>query len=74
MKRTTIYLPDNLKTGVERLAKSARCTEAEVIRDAIATKIANQSAPLPRIPLFGQELDDPSIAERVDELLDGFGR
>jgi hypothetical protein len=26
---------------------------------------------LPRIPLFGS--DDPTLAERVDELLDGFG-
>lgn len=74
MKRTTIYLPDDLKAEVERLAAAANCTEAEVIRDAIATKIASLPPPAPRVPLFEDELIDPTIAERVDEILDGFGQ
>jgi len=73
-KKTTIYLPDRLKRDVERVAKSERRSEADVIRDAVATAIAERQAPEPRIPLVPKGLGAPDIAERVDELLDGFGR
>ena len=74
MKKTTIYLPDELKAEVERLASERHCTEAEIIRDAVASIVASSRPPAPTIPLFADELSDPTIAERVDELLDGFGQ
>jgi len=40
----------------------------------VATAIAERRAPEPRIPLVPKGLGAPDIAERVDELLDGFGR
>lgn len=74
MKRTTIYLPDDLKAGVERIAEAEQRTEADVIREAIAGVVAARVPPAPLVPLFEDELTAPDIAERVDELLEGFGR
>lgn len=74
MKRTTIYLPDDLKAGVERIAEAEQRTEADVIREAIAGLVAARVPPAPLVPLFEDELTPPDIAERVDELLEGFGR
>ncbi len=64
--KTTLYLPDELKAGVEREARRRGIPEAEVIRLALA---ASLSRPSPRAGI----VDGPAIAEHVDELLDGFG-
>lgn len=66
MQKTTVYLPDDLKARVEREARRRSTSEAEVIRDAIASAVQR---PRPRAGLFDAE----PFAERVDELLDGFG-
>jgi hypothetical protein len=72
MKRTTVYLPEELKAALERTAAAQGITEAEVIRRALVAATAEQAYPEPRIPLF--ESDDPTLAERVDEILaEGFG-
>ena len=52
MKRTTVYLPDEIKAAVEREAARHRITEAEVIRRAIAEHLVNLGAPPPELPLF----------------------
>ena len=64
-RKTTIYLPIELKAAVEREARRRRTSEAEVIRQAIAAAVT-------RTRPEGL-LDAPPIADRVDELLDGFG-
>jgi Arc/MetJ-type ribon-helix-helix transcriptional regulator len=75
MTKTTIYLPKNLKRQVEQAAKREKRSEAEIIREAIAAAMRNRKPPEPRIPLFEEGLGDPTVAERVDELLKkGFGR
>jgi len=73
MKKTTLYLPDDLKRRVEFAAKKQGRSEADVIRDAIEAAV-KPTAPRPRIPLFKSGFTDSTIAERVDELLaEGFG-
>jgi hypothetical protein len=72
MKRTTIYLPDELKTALERTASAEGRSEAEVVRSALASATAAHSYPPPRLPLFRS--GDATLAERVDEeLARGFG-
>jgi plasmid stability protein len=72
MRRTTIYLPDDLKDALERTAAAEGRSEAEVVRAALATATAEHTYPPPRLPLFSS--DDPTLAERVDEeLARGFG-
>lgn len=65
-RKTTIYLPDDLKAAVEREARRRRSSEAEVIRDAVRRAVAR---PAPSAGI----LDGEPIAARADELLAGFG-
>lgn len=72
MKRTTVYLPDDLKAALERTAAAQGSSEAEVIRSALSAATAEQAHPRPRLPLF--DSGDPTLAERVDDALAaGFG-
>lgn len=66
-QKTTVYLPDELKRGVELEAKRRGVSEAQVIRDAIAAAVTR---PRPRAAII--PVGEP-IAHRVDELLKGFG-
>jgi Arc/MetJ-type ribon-helix-helix transcriptional regulator len=74
MRKTTIYLPDELKKRVEKVARTSGKSEADVIRDAINAATRDAGAPTPRIPLMERGLGDPTIAENVDALLESFGR
>ena len=74
MKKTTIYLPDELKKRLEDVARRTGRAEAAVIRDAISNATSEAVGPRPRIPLMDRGLGDPTIAENVDELLERFGR
>lgn len=73
MRKTTVYIPDDLKAALERLAESEQRSEAEIVREALRSAVADRGFPSPRIPLSTKGLGDPTIAERTDELLDGFG-
>ena len=71
MVRTTVYLPEDLKEELARAAARSGRSEAELIRMGVRTVVEAQRAARPRIPLFTS--GDSSLAERVDEHLDGFG-
>jgi hypothetical protein len=71
MHKTTLYLPDELKAAVQRLAAETGRTEAAIIREGIELAILRHTPPPPTIPIFVS--DDPHLAERVDEHLAGFG-
>jgi len=47
MIKTTVYLPDELKRSVARMAAASGKSEAEVIRDAIATLARASDRPRP---------------------------
>ena len=70
MIRTTVYLTEELKLALERVARAQQRSEAQLIREGVR-QVVEQYAPSPRIPLFDSA--DPTLAERVDELLEGFG-
>lgn len=69
MEKTTLYLPTDLKSAVTRLARQRGVSEAEIIRESLRAAVARQR-PRPRAGLYHS--GDP-IADRVDELLSGFG-
>lgn len=73
MKKTTLYLPDELKERIEDVARAEGRSEADVIRDAIAVAVRVREVPRPRIPFRGMSLGDSTVAEPAGELLDGFG-
>ena len=70
MRRTTVYLPDGLKSTLARAAKEEHRTEADLIREGVELLLRSRQ-PEPQLPLFAS--GQPDLAERADELLDGFG-
>ena len=75
MIQTTIYLPEDLKRRLERAARQDRRTEASIVREALTEALQHRDV-APTTPLFTEGWGDPTLAERVDELLaeTGFGR
>ena len=71
MQKTTVYIPEDLKNALGRLAAVRGTSEAELIREALRLLAAEASPPEPRLPLFTS--GQPDLAERVDEALAGFG-
>lgn len=71
MFKSTIYLPEDLKRRLARLARREGRSEASLIRDAVE-RLTAAEGPRPRAALFHG--DDPHLAERVDEALAEFGR
>ncbi len=71
VRRTTVYLPDELKAALERAAVASGRSEAELIREGVEHVAASVERPRPRLPLF--DSGDPTLAARAEELLDGFG-
>lgn len=69
MVKTTLYLPEGLKSALSRESARRGESEAEVIRQALRRELGTGGV-RPRGGLFtGSE----PIADRVDELLEGFG-
>jgi len=71
MVKTTVYLPAELKAALRRLAEQRQCSEADLLREAVARLTSESDAAAPRLPLFRST--GPSIAEDIDAALDGFG-
>ena len=71
MKKTTVYLPEDLKSALGRVAAERGRSEAELIREAVRELIRNSEPPRPRLPLFSS--GDPTVARRFEEELHGFG-
>jgi Ribbon-helix-helix protein, copG family len=71
MRKTTVYLPNDLKAELERTAEETGYSEAELIRMGVRLAVAQRIPPPPTIPIFVS--DDPHFAEHVDEHLAGFG-
>lgn len=71
MTKTTVYLPPELKRVLAKLASRRGCSEAAVLREAVSRLAGEAEAPAPRIPLFRSS--GPSIAEDIDQALEGFG-
>ncbi len=68
VKRTTVYLPEDMKRAIEREAARRRVTEAEVIREAVRNALAAEQHQTREFPLF----EDPlgfDLAGRVEAIL-----
>ena len=71
MTKITIYLPDELKRDLARIAATSGRSEADLIREAIQTLVRAVDRPRPRGALFAS--GEPSLSRRVNEALVGFG-
>lgn len=74
VRRTTIYLTDEQKLGLEAIAAGTNRTEADMIREGVdhvlETRRISARKPGALFALEDPVLDDPA---RVDEALEGFG-
>jgi hypothetical protein len=71
MQKTTVYIPEDLKQALSRIAAVRGISEAELIREALRTVTSEANPPEPRLPLF--KSGKPHLADNVDEALSGFG-
>lgn len=71
MQKTTVYIPEDVKQALGRMAAARGMSEAELIREALRTLTSQTTPPRPRLPLFNS--GKSGLAERVDEALSGFG-
>lgn len=69
MRKTTVYLPDELKAALARLAEREQRSEADLIREAIRAAVDARTPPTPRLGLF--DSGEPDLASRIDEVLAG---
>jgi len=71
MTKTTIYLPDDLKTAIKREAARRQSSEAEVIRDAIAEAASKFERPKPRGGFLTGDWEP--VDWNNNDWLEGFG-
>jgi hypothetical protein len=70
VKRTTIFVPEALERDLQLYARRAGKPTAAVVREALASYIAQKSFP-DRLPSFAAAFDSgrPDTAERHEDLL-----
>jgi hypothetical protein len=71
MRKTTVYVPDQLKSRLARAAADSGRSEADLIREGIKLVSGRVGGTRPKLPLF--ESGEPELAERAEEHLSGFG-
>jgi hypothetical protein len=71
MVKTTLYLPDDLKRGVERAARQKQISEAEMIRTAIADALVQLERPKPVGGFLTGEWE--AVDWNTNDWLEGFG-
>jgi hypothetical protein len=71
MEKTTVYLTTRQRRALARAARASGRSEAELIREGIDAVTERHRVAEPTLPLFDSGTGD--LAERVDELLHGFG-
>ena len=71
MRKTTVYLTEELKNSLRRQAEVSGRSEAELIRQAIEAQIRGAAQMRPRGRLFAS--GDPLLSEQVENALLGFG-
>lgn len=70
MKRTTVYLPEELDLDLARLARQQERPKAELIREALESFVRQQTKQRTLPPSVGMGRSGiPDLAERADEFL-----
>ena len=71
MEKTTVYLTERQKRDLERSARIAGVSEAELIRQGVDLVTSRHQVSEPTLPLFSS--GNPDLADNVDGALEGFG-
>jgi hypothetical protein len=71
VRKTTVYLTEELKSSLRRQADVSGRSEAELIREAIEAQMHGADQMRPRGSLFAS--GDPLLSDQVENALLGFG-
>lgn len=69
MHKTTLYLEEEIRERIARVAKETGRSQAEVIRDALRTFFVRRR----KARSIGLGKGGPDLSDRAEELLEGFG-
>jgi predicted transcriptional regulator len=67
MRRTTIFLSDELDGLLRETSRRTRRPQAEIVREALGRYLQAESAPWPRSVGMGESRDDSVTSENVKE-------
>jgi len=70
MVKTSVYLDDQQKQDLDRVAQLTGRSQADLIRDGISQVIHDHLA---RRPKMRARFHDPSLVGRTEDLIEGFG-
>ncbi|HEX7159612.1 MAG TPA: CopG family transcriptional regulator [Trebonia sp.] len=70
MVKTSVYLDDEQKQDLDRVAQLTGRSQADLIRDGISQVIHDHLAKRPKMRA---RFHDPSIVGRTEDLLEGLG-
>lgn len=71
MRKTTVYLTEELRNSLRRQADVSGRSEAELIREAIEAQVRGTYQLRPRGSLFAS--GDPLLSDQTEDALLGFG-
>lgn len=77
MKRTTIFLSEDQKRNLKRIAQETGRSESDLIRDGVNEVVARHTPPFPKPHLGTFDSGDPGWTDpdNLDRLMEeGFGR
>lgn len=69
MHKTTLYLEDEIRERIARVAKATGRSQADVIRDALRTVFLRRKKPRS----IGLGKGGRDLSDRAEDLLEGFG-
>jgi predicted transcriptional regulator len=69
MKKTTVYLTDEIESGLEAISRRKRRPKADLIREALADYIADEQPALPRWIGMIKDDDGSLRSDNVDDWL-----
>lgn len=67
MKRTTVFLPEELKCLLQERARRTRRTQAEIVREALSQYLRARFRPWPRSVDMGEDVDHSVTSEHVKD-------
>jgi predicted DNA-binding protein len=74
MVKTSVYLPDDLKSRLARAAQASGESEATIIRSALEQWLATMLRTASASAMLGSiDFGDPDFARSADKHLRGFG-
>ncbi|MDR0626534.1 MAG: ribbon-helix-helix domain-containing protein [Bifidobacteriaceae bacterium] len=73
MRKTTVYLDDQLAEGLERAARLTGTAQAEIMRRGARKEVESALAARPKMTALPAKLGGDWTQERIDAAMAGFG-